>query len=111
MMTTQALTDSLVTIKKLMAENKNYEVCFLPDSAFQKFKLQTLCWSDRAAIGWIAGGLSTACKDYTNVNALVGFCESVWNMVPNVAKRRQLAQRKLNTWLKKAAKYGLQIND
>ncbi len=77
---------------------------------FQRIRMQIAAWGDVAAIGWIAGGKSTACKDYTNVNALTGFCESVWERIPNMLKARRAAVRKLNTWLKKAEKYGYKIN-
>ena len=108
-MTTQALVDRLVLLKKTLTEHKNYELCFLPEDAFQKLTMQIACWGDRAAIGWIAGGKSTACRDYTNVNALTGFCESVWETIPGIARQRRMALHKLNTWLKKAAKYGYEV--
>jgi hypothetical protein len=68
--------------------------------------MQVAAWGDRAAIGWIDGGKSTACGDYTNVNALTGFCAYVWGMIPGVVKSRRAANHKLNTWLQMAAKYG-----
>ena len=69
-----AAVDRLVLLKELIKAYPLYEVCFLPESAFEKITMQLACWGDRATIGWIAGGKSTACKDYTNVNALIGFC-------------------------------------
>ncbi|RDB62066.1 hypothetical protein C1878_09705 [Gordonibacter sp. 28C] len=109
-MATQALVDQLVLMKRALEEHKNLEVCFLPDNQFKRLTLQIVCWGDVVAIGWIDRGKSTACKDYTNTNALTGFCESVWDRIPGMLKGRSLAIRKINTWLKKAKKYGYAVN-
>ena len=109
-MATQALVDQLILMKKMLEEHKNFEVCFLPDSQFKRLTMQIACWGDVAAIGWIAKGKSTACKDYTNTNALTGFCGSIWDRIPSMLKGRSLAIRKINTWLKKAKKYGYAVN-
>ena len=108
-MTTQTLVDRLVLLKKMLEQTKDFEVCFVRDEYFKKLTMQIACWGDVAAIGWIAGGKSTACKDYTNTNALTGFCESIWAKIPNIMKSRRAALRKLETWLKKAAKYGYRV--
>lgn len=108
-MSTQYLADRLMLLKALLTEYDNYEVAFLSKDVFQRIRMQIAAWGDIAAIGWIAGGKSTACKDYMNVNALTGFCESVWDRVPNMVKNRRTAIRKLNTWLKKAEKYGYKV--
>lgn len=109
LMSTQSLADRLMLLKALLTEYNNYEVAFLSKDVFQRIKMQIVTWGDIAAIGWIAGGKSTACKDYTNVNSLTGFCESVWDRIPNMVKNRRTAIRKLNTWLKKAGKYGYDV--
>ncbi|MDL2258173.1 hypothetical protein LJC42_03310 [Eubacteriales bacterium OttesenSCG-928-K08] len=108
-MTTQTFVNQLVHMRSLLQTQRNYEVCFLPVEHFNKIRIQIGCWGDRAAVGWVAGGRSTACRDYTNVNALTGFCEMVWGKIPGVMKRRSTAIRKLNTWLKKADKYGYSV--
>lgn len=108
-MPTQKLVEQLDLLKRLLMKQTQYELCFLPDEMFQEITLQIAVWSDRAAIGWIAGGRSTACKDYTNVNALAGFCGMIWDGIPNPLKQRRTALRKLDTWLKKAGKYGYQV--
>ena len=108
-MNTQTLVERLVLLKKLLSEHKNYEVCFLREEHFEKFRMQIAAFGDRAAIGWIPGGKSTACKDYTNVNALTGFCESVWQQIPNIMKTHSAATRDLNRWLKMAEKYGYAV--
>ena len=105
-MTTQTLVDRLALLKKLLAEYKNYEICFLREEHFIKIQMQIAAFGDSAAIGWIAGGKSTACRDYTNVNALTGFCETVWNKMPGPMKLRRVATGKISTWLKMAEKYG-----
>lgn len=104
-MTTQTLVDRLILLKKLLEEYPHYEVCFLRDEYFEKLTMQIGAWGDAAAIGWIAGGKSTACRDYTNVNALTGFCGHIWDQIPKIVKTHRTAIRKLNTWLKMAAKY------
>ena len=109
MMKTQDLINRLILMKKLLEKHKNYEVSFLPDEIFQKITMQIACWGDRVAIGWIPGGTSTACKDYMNVHALTGFCNMAWERIPGIAKSRATAFRKINTWLKKAAKYGYEV--
>ena len=109
MMKTQDMVNRLICMKNLLQKHKNYEICFLSDSIFKKLTMQIACWGDKAIIGWIAGGASTACKDYLNTNALTGFCELMWNKIPTVAKSRATAMRKINTWLKKAAKYGYTV--
>ena len=111
MMKTQNMIDGLVQMKKLLLNNKNFEVCFLSAEIFKKLTLQLACWGDRAVIGWIPHVKSTACKDYLNVNALTGFCGVVWNKIPAVVRSRATAMRKLNTWLKKAAKYGYPVSE
>lgn len=108
-MTTQALVNRLILLKQLLEAHKHFDICFLPGELFQKLRMQITAWGDVAAAGWIAGGKSTACRDYTNVNALTGFCESVWEKIPGVMKSRRTAMRKLNTWLKKAEKYGYAV--
>ena len=110
-MTTQTMVDRLVLMKKILEEHKNFEVCFVPDAQFKRLTLQLACWGDVAAIGWIAGGKSTACKDYTNTNALTGFCEYVWERIPGMMKSRSAAMRKINMWLKKAKKYGYVVTE
>lgn len=105
-MTTQALANRLLIIKKMLAKHKNYEVCFLREEHFNKLTMQIACWGDKAAIGWIAGGKSTACRDYINVNALTGFCEEIWGDIPSVMKSSSIALRKLNAWLKLLEKCG-----
>jgi hypothetical protein len=105
-MQTQTLVDRLLLVKKLLEECPHYDVCFLRDEHFRKLTMQIAAWSDTAAIGWIAGGKSTACRDYTNVNALFGFCAAVWDKVPGMMKSRRAAMSKINTLLKMADKYG-----
>jgi Disulfide bond chaperones of the HSP33 family len=111
MMKTQNMIDGLIQMKKLLLSNKNYEVCFLSADIFKKLTLQLACWGDRAVIGWIPHVKSTACADYLNVNALTGFCGMVWNKIPAVIRSRATAMRKLNIWLKKAAKYGYNVSE
>lgn len=108
-MTTQTLVNRLALLKKMLEQHGNFEVCFVRDEHFQRLTLQIACWGDVAAIGWIAGGKSTACRDYTNTNALTGFCESIWDRIPGIMKSRRAALRKLDIWLKKAAKYGYRV--
>ncbi|MDR1617094.1 MAG: hypothetical protein LBR98_08815 [Syntrophomonadaceae bacterium] len=108
-MRTQTLVDRLCLIKKLLEEYPHYEVCFLRDEHFRKLTMQVAAWGDKAAIGWIAGGKSTACGDYTNVNALTGFCAAIWNTIPGMMKSRRTAISKINTWLKMAEKYGYAV--
>ena len=108
-MNSQALTNRLILLRDLLERHKNYEVCFLSDDVFKKLTMQIACWGDRASIGWIPGGKSTACKDYTNVNALTGFCGAVWEQVPGIARSRKAAVNKLTMWLKKAKKYGYEV--
>lgn len=110
-MTTQALVERLIIIKKMLLEHKNYEVCFLSDGIFTQLTMQIACFGDEAAIGWIPKGKSTACRDYTNVNALTGFCEAIWNKIPGIMRQRRNALRKLNTFLKKAAMYGYDVRE
>ena len=105
----QTLTNRLVLLRDLLESHSNYEVCFLSDEVFKKLTMQIACWGDRAAIGWIPGSKSTACKDYTNVNALTGFCGAVWEQIPPFARSRKAAAGKLATWLKKAKKYGYDV--
>ena len=109
MMKTQTLVNRLALLKKLLADHKNYEISFLREEHFEKIKMQIAAFGDSAAIGWIEGGKSTACRDYTNVNALTGFCEAVWGKIPREMKLRTTAIRKLNTWLKMAKKYGYKV--
>ena len=109
MMKTQNMIDRLIEIKKLLQKHKNYEVSFLSDQIFQKVAMQIACWGDRVAIGWVPGGTSSACKDFMNVNALTGFCNILWEKIPTIAKSRATALRKINTWLKKASKYGYDV--
>jgi len=105
----QTLTNRLLLLRDLLEQRKNYEVCFLSDDIFKKLTMQIACWGDRAAIGWIPGGKSTACKDYTNVNALTGFCGSIWEQIPGIMRSRKAATSKLATWIKKAKKYGYDV--
>ena len=106
---TPVLVSQLVHMKALLETHRNFEVCFLSEDVFKKLTMQIACWGDKAAIGWIPGGKSAACKDYTNVNALTGFCSAVWDKIPNPVKSRRTALRKINTWLKKAEKYGYSV--
>ena len=108
-MKTQTFVDRLLLLKKLLGEHPHYEICFLREEHFKKFVMQIAAWGDAAAIGWIAGGKSTACRDYTNVNALTGFCASVWDKIPGMMKSRRTAINKIDTWLKMAEKYGYVI--
>ncbi len=62
-MSTQCLVDRLMLLKALLAEHNNYEVAFLSKDVFQRIRMQIATWGDVAAIGWIAGGKSTACKE------------------------------------------------
>ena len=106
-MTTKKLAEQLVRLKTLLEEYKNFEVCFLPDEVFEKLTMQIIVYADRAAVGWVAGGKSTACRDYTNVNALFGFCDAVWDKIPAPVRTRRAARKKLDMWLEKAKRYGV----
>ena len=106
-MTTKKLASQLVRLKTLLVERKNFELCFLPGDVFDKLTMQIMVYADRAAIGWVAGGKSTACCDYTNVNALFGFCDAVWDRIPAPARTRRVAKKKLDMWLEKAKRYGV----
>ena len=110
-MQTQTLVDRLALLKKLLEEYPQYEVCFLRDEHFQRLTMQIAARGDTAAIGWIAGGKSTACRDYTNVNTLTGFCAYIWEQIPGMIKSRCTTIRKLNTWLKMAVKYGYTVGE
>lgn len=105
----QGLVDQLLLIKKFMATHRNYEVCFVPQSVFDKFMMQIGTWGSSCAIGWVAGGKSTACRDFQSVAALHGFCEMVWGKIPAPLRSRTAANHKLNMWMKKAAKYGYTV--
>lgn len=108
-MPTQLLVDQLAAIRRLIDSRDNYSVCFLPKQAFDQLGMQIVVWGGEAAIGWIPGSRCTACRDYTNVGALHGFCATMWARIPGTMKTKGVVNGKLNTWLRRAKKYGYAV--
>lgn len=108
--TTQVLVDHLAEIQKRLKADRTYHVCFLPERYFREMIMQIGVWGNKVSIGWIRGGRSTVCKDFFNVGALHGFSATIWNRIPGMVKSRASANAKLNTWLRRAKKYGYQVD-
>lgn len=106
----QDLVDQLIAIDNNVRARKNYHLCFLSESLYEQLRMQIGVWGSSCAIGWVNGGLSTACKDYTNVGALHGFCSDVWDRIPSLMHMRGSNKKKLQTWLRRAKNFGLDVN-
>jgi|GEM_PF-2898794 len=110
-MSTQALVEQLVLMRRLLKNQSNYNLCFLPESFFEGVGLELAIYGKQAAIGWIAGECSTACKDPTHVAILQGYASLQWNRIPGMAKTKGAALKRLNAWLRRAKNFGYEVED
>ena len=102
---TQVFVDLLIRLRAL-TELPNYNLCFLREEHFDKINMCLAVWGSSVAIGWIPGGLSTVCRDFSNVGTLNGFAGTVWDTVPSSMKTSGVARKKLDGWLKRALLFG-----
>ena len=106
---TQGFVDLLIKIKAF-TELPNYHLCFLREEHFERINMNLAVWGSDIAIGWIPGGLSTVCKDFSNVGNLNGFAGTVWDMIPGPMKTVGAARKRLAAWLKRASLFGYDIS-
>ena len=107
---TQGLVDQLAAIRRALEQRPRYKVCFMPREQFDRIGMEIGVWGNEAAVAWIAGRQSTACRDYPNVTALHGFCATVWERIPPAHRTRSAVEKRLEQWLGRAGKFGLRIN-
>lgn len=108
-MPTQQLVDNLQELHRLN-QNPNFHLCFLTAQQLERLGMQLCVWGNEAAVGWLPHGSSTACRDFITVGALHGFCATIWNRIPGLARSKSAANKKLNAWLKRVKKFGYTVN-
>ena len=110
-MSTQTLVEQLVLMRRMLKNQGNYNLCFLPESFFESVGLELTVYGKQAAIGWIAGESATVCKDPNHVAILQGYASLQWNRIPGMAKTKGAALKRLNAWLRRAKNFGYEVED
>lgn len=105
--TPQMIVEQLNRINMFLRGNKNYHVCFMPEIFFEQLSIQIGVWGTEAAIGWLDGVRSAACRDYINTAALHGYCQTVWDEFPASSTNRMSSIKKISAWIKRAGRFGV----
>ena len=106
-LSTRGLAEQLNEIRRELERKPGYQVCFMPQEWFNRLGMELVVWGNDAAIAWIPGRQSTACRDYPNTTALRGFCATIWDRIPPTQRSRQAALKRLERWLERVRRYGL----
>ena len=106
-LSTRGLAEQLNEMRRALEQKPGYQVCFMPKEWFDRLGMELVVWGNDAAIAWIPGQQSAACRDYPNTTALRGFCATVWDRIPPIQRSRQTALNRLERWLERVRRFGL----
>lgn len=106
-LSTRGLAEQLNEMRRALERKSDYQVCFMPQEWFDRLGMELVVWGNDAAIAWISGRQSTACRDYPNTTALHGFCATMWDRIPPTQRSRQAALKRLERWLERVRRFGL----
>lgn len=106
-LSTRGLAEQLREIRRALERKPGYQVCFMPQEWFDRLGMELVVWGSGAAVAWIAGQQSAACRDYPNTTALHGFCATMWDRIPPTQRSRQAALKRLERWLERVRRFGL----
>nr|WP_325199455.1 hypothetical protein [uncultured Oscillibacter sp.] len=101
------LAEQLDEMRRALERKPEYQVCFMPQEWFDRLGMELVVWGNDAAVAWIAGQQSAACRDYPNTTALHGFCAAMWDRIPPTRRSRQAALKRLERWLERVRRFGL----
>lgn len=104
---TQGLAEQLGEMRRALERKPGYQVCFMPQEWFNRLGMELVVWGSDAAVAWIAGQQSAACRDYPSAAALHGFCATMWDRIPPTRRSRQAALKRLERWLERVRRFGL----
>ncbi len=107
-MPTNTFVKQLIALKEL-SQNPNFNICFLDRHQFEKIGINILISGLNSAVSWIPGLNSAACKDFTSVGALSGFCSTVYKFIPDNLKTKSSANKKLTNWIRRAKLFGYDV--
>lgn len=103
----RGLAEQLNEIRRALERKPGYQVCFMPREWFDRLGMELVVWGNGAAVAWIGGQQSAACRDYPNTAALLGFCAAMWDRIPPTRRSRQAAMKRLERWLERVRRFGL----
>lgn len=103
----KGLAEQLNEMHRALERKPGYQVCFMPKEWFDRLGMELVVWGNDAAIAWIPGQQSAACRDYPNTTALRGFCATMWDRIPPTQRSRQAALKRLERWLERIRRFGL----
>lgn len=103
----RGLAEQLKEMRGALERKSDYQVCFMPQEWFDRLGMELVVWGNDAAIAWIPGRQSTACRDYPSTTALRGFCATIWDRIPPTQRSRQAALKRLERWLERVRRFGL----
>lgn len=106
-LSTRGLAQQLSEMHRDLEQKPGYQVCFMPQEWFDRLGMELVVWGSDAAVAWIAGQQSAACRDYPNTTALHGFCAAIWDRIPPTRRSRQAALKRLERWLERVRRFGL----
>ena len=106
-LSTRGLAAQLNEMRRALERRPGYQVCFMPQEWFDRIGMELVVWGSDAAVAWIAGRQSAACRDYPNTTALHGFCATMWDQIPPARRSRQAALKRLERWLERVRRFGL----
>lgn len=101
------LAEQLSEMRRALERKPEYQVCFMPQEWFDRLGMELVVWGTDAAVAWIAGRQSAACRDYPSTTALHGFCAAMWDRIPPTRRSRQAALKRLERWLERVRRFGL----
>ncbi len=101
------LAKQLEEIRWTLEHRPGYQVCFMPQAWFEQLGMELVAWGSDAAVAWVAGQQSAACRHYPHVAALHGFCATMWDRIPPAQRSRKAALKQLDRWLARARKLGM----
>lgn len=106
-LSTRGLAEQLNEMRRALERKPGYQVCFMPQEWFDRIGMELVVWGSDAAVAWITGQQSAACRDYPNITALHGFCATMWDQIPPTRRSRQAALKRLERWLERVRRFGL----
>lgn len=106
-LSSRGLAEQLDEMRRALERRPGYQVCFMPQEWFDRLGMELVVWGSDAAVAWIAGRQSAACRDYPSTAALHGFCAAMWDRIPPTRRSRQAALKRLERWLERVRRFGL----
>lgn len=93
------IEDSLKRLLIAMEQNENFQVALMPRVAFNKLRLEMLCFKDSVTVGWLQDGTESVLSVDNNSTSFYESINYVWDKSLQGWKRKPVVMKNLRKWL------------